>query len=68
MLYLPPIEKEDMDNSGSHAGKISTIYHSKHGAEIERALTLIRIHVNVEVWIYNSRDIVALAGHSEQAI
>ena len=59
------MEEEHMNNSGGKAGKIDTIIHSKEGAEIERACTVICIHVKVKVFIYYSRDIVALASGRE---
>lgn len=50
----PPIEEENMNNSGSKAGKIDAIIDSKEGAHIEGALSLVCINVKAEVGIYNS--------------
>lgn len=51
---LPPIEKQNMNNSGSKAGKIDTIVDSKEGADMESALSLICINVKAEVGVYYS--------------
>lgn len=50
---LPSMEEEDMNNCGTEAGKAECISHRKESAEIEAALTVIRIEINMEVRIYN---------------
>ena len=62
------MEEEDMNNGGSEAGKTESICHGKECAEIKITLSLIRLQVNMKIGVYYGRDIVVLAGGSEEAI
>lgn len=50
---LPSMEEEDMNNCGAEASKAECISHGKESAEIERALMIICIEINMEILIDN---------------
>lgn len=50
---LLAVKKENMNNGGSETGEAKTISRCKEGCDVEGALTLIRIQINVKIRIYN---------------
>lgn len=59
------MKEENMNNSGSQAGKTDTVGHSKEGADIERTFPFISFSIKEEIVVYDSRYVIVLAGRRE---
>lgn len=65
-ISSPSMKQEDMDDGGSESSEADAISHSKEGAERERPIPFVGIHVKLKVGVDNAWNVILLAHWGEE--
>lgn len=64
----PSVEEENMNNRRGKGSETDSICDSKEGTEVQWAILLIRLCIEMEMGVDNAGDVILLPGRGEEAI